>query len=131
MVEAIARVFVVIVDESKLSGDGLGASFAVPVEVATFCSRATASKLAALAPFARAGVTAALRAGAGGGGAAAAAAPSPLYPTDNGNTATTSPTCAAPRRSLASSASVVASRVFTTARSSKTKKSTPPWVFLI
>lgn len=47
IVEATAKTFVVIVDESKLC-DGLGPSFPVPVEIVPFCHQHTARTIEAL-----------------------------------------------------------------------------------
>lgn len=48
MVALAAAKFVTIVDEAKLSFDGLGPSFPLPVEISQFCAQATMRKIGAL-----------------------------------------------------------------------------------
>ena len=62
MVEACAKVFVCIVDESKLC-DGLGPHFPVPVEIVPFCHEHTVRMVASLPSVQAAGCTPVLRRG--------------------------------------------------------------------
>jgi ribose 5-phosphate isomerase len=48
MVEVCATKFICIVDESKLSGRGLGPAFPLPVEITPFCHEHTRRKIEGL-----------------------------------------------------------------------------------
>lgn len=79
IVEAAAKIFVVIVDDSKIC-DGLGPSFPIPVEIVPFCHEHTARVIEALPALA--GCKAVLRLGSSANNKADG--PDPAV-TDNGN----------------------------------------------